>query len=135
MVEQIAATGSAAAAQQVVETPARSARPAAVQAEPKAGFRVQADLSAAEVAEREPARELSEPQSDALKTAFAGINKVMDRFSKSIKFAVYEDSGSLYAQVINTDTEEVIKTIPSEEALEMMSRVNYVLGMLIDEKG
>ena len=82
--------------------------------------------------EEEP---LTEHQRDALKDSFRGLNNVMDSFSKSIRFAVFEQSGDLYAQVINMDTDEVVKTIPSEEAMEMMARINEVVGMLIDAEG
>ena len=80
-------------------------------------------------------KSLSEKQRDALKDAFRDLNSVMNHFSRSIRFAVFEQSGDMYAQVINTNTEEVVKTIPSKEALQMMSRVHDVLGMILDEEG
>ncbi|MBN1256822.1 MAG: flagellar protein FlaG [Planctomycetes bacterium] len=82
--------------------------------------------------EEEP---LTERQKNALKEAFRELNSVMDNFRKSIRFAIFEQSGDLYAQVINVSTDEVVKTIPSEEAMEVMARINEVVGMLIDAEG
>jgi uncharacterized FlaG/YvyC family protein len=48
---------------------------------------------------------------------------------------VFEESGELYAKVINKDTNEVLKTIPSEEALDLMNRVQDMVGLLLDEEG
>ncbi|MFH0910265.1 MAG: flagellar protein FlaG [Planctomycetota bacterium] len=81
------------------------------------------------------AEELTEAQRDSLKNAFHNLNSIMQHFAKAIRFAIYEQSDDLYAQVINTETNEVVKTIPSEKALEMMQRIHEVLGMLVDEKG
>lgn len=83
----------------------------------------------------EAAQPVPEQDEGALEQAFQELNTFMDRLHKSIRFDVYDDSGTLYAQVIDTSTDEVIRTIPSEEALAMMSRVNEVLGLLIDERG
>ncbi len=76
-----------------------------------------------------------EQQKEALKNAFKGIDNVMNQFNKSISFAVYEDSGELYAQVINNETKEVMKTYPSKEMLEVMNRISKSIGMLIDKQG
>ncbi len=92
---------------------------------------------AAEAEQQQPLHEdlLSERQRDALKDAFRDLNGIMHHFAKSVRFAIFEQSGELYAQVINTRTNEVVKTIPSEEALEMMNRVHEVIGMLLDARG
>jgi flagellar protein FlaG len=80
-------------------------------------------------------QEYSEEQRRQAKTALGDINEMMAHFNKSVRFALFEESGKMYAQVVNIKTDEVIKTIPSEEALETMMRVHEVLGMLIDEEG
>jgi flagellar protein FlaG len=106
------------------------ASPKAEQA--KAAQELQAELKAQN---KEMDEAQKEAQKEALKDSFKGLNSVMSDFAKSIRFATFEQSGELYAQVINTSTDEVVKTIPSEEALEMMNRLNNVLGMLVDTEG
>lgn len=78
---------------------------------------------------------ITERQKDALKQAFEGLDDTMSKFNKAISFAVFEESGEMYAQVVNTQTKEVIKTFPSEEMLSVMSRISDSIGMLIDEQG
>ncbi|MHC4885028.1 MAG: flagellar protein FlaG [Planctomycetota bacterium] len=82
-----------------------------------------------------PEKDPTEAQREELRDAFTGVNDIMSHFSKSIRFETFEDSGELYAQVIDSATSEVIKSIPSEEALSMMSRIHNALGMLVDTNG
>ncbi len=68
------------------------------------------------------------------KTAKASeqLNQVMESFNKDIRFKVHEDSGQVYAQIIDKKTHEVVRTIPSEDMLEHMARLNEVIGMFLD---
>lgn len=135
MVEQIPLVDAAAVrlTAPAAPRPGRSAQqPAAVEA-PQG--RVQAQQAPVMEVQPEAAQPVPEQDEGALEQAFQELNTFMDRLHKSIRFDVYDDSGTLYAQVIDTSTDEVIRTIPSEEALAMMSRVNEVLGLLIDERG
>jgi flagellar protein FlaG len=85
---------------------------------------------AAQAAEKQ--QEAREEARVEVASAFEDLNQMMERFHKAIRFEVFEDSGDVYAQIIDTNTEEVLKSIPSEEALETMNRINQVLGMFID---
>jgi flagellar protein FlaG len=115
--------------------PAQTSAPEAAQAVADAPV-VREHRTAAETQKSETEhKSLSEKQSDALKMAFNDLNTVMDRFARSIRFAVFEQSGDLYAQVVDTKNNEVVKTIPSQDALEMMARLHEVIGMLVDQKG
>jgi len=76
----------------------------------------------------------TEKRMEALKGAIGDLNIVMENFRKSIRFALYKQTDELYAQVINVDTNEVIKTVPSEEMLAVMERIDRMLGMFVDEE-
>lgn len=78
---------------------------------------------------------LTERQKEALTQSFKDLNRVMTQFNRSIRFSVFEQSGDLYAQVVNTKTDEVVRTIPSEEAMELMARIDEVIGLFVDEQG
>jgi len=125
-----------------VDRSARRVAEAATEAQPAEGQdSVSAGLMAAvqelhrgEESSREE-KDPSEEQEESLKSSFTELNSALTHFSKSIRFTSFEDSGELYAQVINTATDEVIKSIPSEEALSMMSRIHDALGMMLDAKG
>lgn len=63
------------------------------------------------------------------------LNGVMQSFNKGMRFEIFEDTGQMYVQVVNRDNNEVIRTIPSEDMLELMSRLNDAIGMLVDKQG
>lgn len=114
---------------------AKSAADASAQAEAAKTATAVAPVKEAPKPEEQKQESMSERQRDALREAFKGLNTFMSDFSKSIRFAIFEQSGDLYAQVINTQTDEVVKTIPSEEALAMMNRIHDMIGMLVDKEG
>jgi len=41
----------------------------------------------------------------------------------------------VYAEVLDPDTREVVKTIPPMELLRVMARVQQSLGLLLDREG
>ena len=48
----------------------------------------------------------------------------------------YNEEVNRYAiKVLDTDTKEVVKEIPSEKTLEMFARMLEIEGLLVDEKG
>lgn len=69
---------------------------------------------------------------DALRAITKNLNDVMNTFNKGLRFEVNEKIDALYVKIINKDTDEVIKTIPSEEVLRMMERMQSALGMILD---
>jgi len=52
----------------------------------------------------------------------------------SCQFQYHEDTNRVSIKVIDKDTEEVIREIPSEEALELIQRMWEMAGILVDEK-
>jgi flagellar protein FlaG len=78
---------------------------------------------------------VDEQKKEAFRELIKSLNAEAGGYSKSISFDVFEESGELYAKVINKNTNEVLKTIPSEEALDLMNRVQDMVGLLLDEEG
>lgn len=63
------------------------------------------------------------------------MNEVMSTFDKGLRFRVHSETDRPYVEVVNRQTDEVVKTFPSEEMLDLMSRVHNVLGMILDTEG
>lgn len=74
----------------------------------------------------------NQPQEETLRVITEQLNDVMSAFNKGLRFEVNEKIDALYVKIINKDTDEVIKTIPSEEVLRMMERMHSALGMILD---
>lgn len=62
------------------------------------------------------------------------MNKLSEANFTSLKFNVHEQLSRVYVQVINKDTDEVVREIPSEKFLDMMASMLEFVGLLIDKK-
>lgn len=51
------------------------------------------------------------------------MNEYLREIRRDLNFSVDDDSGRVVVKVINTETNEVIRQIPSEEALELAERL------------
>ena len=63
------------------------------------------------------------------------LNKEMDPLRTSIRFGFDDKVGELYVSVIDTQKNEVIRKIPSDEALRLAAKMRELVGMLFDKKG
>jgi flagellar protein FlaG len=91
---------------------AATAKSAATQAEPAA----KADPSRGEV-------------DDAVKK----LNDSMSSSSQSLEFSVDHDSKQIVVKLIDQNTKEVLRQIPSAEALEMAKSIDKLQGRLIHQ--
>lgn len=69
---------------------------------------------------------------DNMKTALDSFNKI---FKKThLEFQIHDEAGRYFVQIIDNNTQEVIRQIPSEEFLKMVAETKENLGLLIDIK-
>ncbi len=54
--------------------------------------------------------------------------------SIGLSFAQHEDSGRTMVEVMDKDTNTLIRQIPSEDVLNMAAKMDEMIGMLFDEK-
>lgn len=78
---------------------------------------------------------LTQDQIKSVEKAFEQLNKSMDFVERELHFHVHEDSGRMYVQVVNAAQNKVIKTIPSEELLDVIGKIHSALGLLVDTEG
>ena len=78
-------------------------------------------------------RPLSEPiTSEELGQAVEAFGGVVSTLNRGVRFQVDEGAGRLVAQVVDRDTNEVLRQIPPEEFLELASRLRDFVGLLLD---
>jgi flagellar protein FlaG len=77
-------------------------------------------------AEEETRRKLQEGVKD--------LNQFVKPYNTSLAFSVDEESGRLVVKVTDDETKEVIRQIPSEEALELAKALDKLKGLLIHQK-
>lgn len=80
------------------------------------------DERASKEAEKEP-RNLSRLVED--------LNETPQFQKRSIQFSLDDDSGKTIVRVVNSETDELIRQIPSEEVVKLMKRVQEYSGSLL----
>lgn len=62
------------------------------------------------------------------------VDQLMTTFNESLRFKVHEDTKRTVITVVNQDTGEVIREIPSEKFLDLVAMFQKQLsGLLVDE--
>lgn len=77
----------------------------------------------------------SSPKSeDQVKQAVQDIQGTVDNLAHNLRFSIDEDTGKTIIKVMDIHTEEVIRQIPSEEAVEIARTLDKVQGLLFNGK-
>ncbi len=63
------------------------------------------------------------------------LNKEMDPLNTSIRFGFDDSIKELYISVIDTSSDQVIRKIPSEEAMRLAAKMRELIGIIFDKKG
>lgn len=69
-----------------------------------------------------------------VESALDSINKTMKSLSHRLEFSVDEDSQRQVVKVVDPDTKEVIRQMPSKEALEIAKALDRLQGLLIRQQ-
>ena len=51
-----------------------------------------------------------------------------------LEFSIHEGTKEIMVKVINTDTKEVVREIPSEKILDMVAKMWELAGIMVDER-
>lgn len=76
----------------------------------------------------------AEPSRDELKTAVDKLNQSMTASSQDLEFSVDEDSKQTVVKLVDRNTHEVLRQMPTKEALEIAKSLDKAMGRLIDQR-
>jgi flagellar protein FlaG len=62
------------------------------------------------------------------------MNQTAQIFNKRMHFRIHEDTGRVMVKILNSDTGEVLAEIPSEKLLDMVARMEEMVGTIIDTR-
>lgn len=62
------------------------------------------------------------------------VSEVLGRFNENVSVSLDQGTGMMVARVLNGATGDVIRQIPPQEILEVASRINEAVGLLIDHE-
>jgi flagellar protein FlaG len=79
-----------------------------------------------EDAQREQAKELQEK--------VAQLNDHMQNLNRNLQFRVDEESGDTVVTVIDSETKELVRQIPSQEVLDVKHAIEKYRGILLEAK-
>lgn len=90
---------------------------------------------------RSEPREVSRPEIQSFsahkedaEALIAEVNDIMQGMRNDIRFTIVRDSQELIVQVVNAETEEIIRTIPTENLRNMRAKFEEALGLIFDEE-
>lgn len=69
---------------------------------------------------------------EQIKKAVEQLNKSMS--NSSAVFGIHEETNRVTIKIVDKDTKEVIKELPAEKTLDMISKVWELAGIMVDEK-
>lgn len=69
-----------------------------------------------------------------LNSSIAIANKVLFKNNSHLKFEIHDKTKNIMVKIINDESGEVLKEIPSEKILDMVAKLWEIAGILIDEK-
>jgi flagellar protein FlaG len=74
------------------------------------------------------------PATDRLKDAVKHINDALKALSQDLEFSVDTDSNRTIVKVVDQQTKQVIRQMPSPEALEIAKAIDRLQGLLVRQK-
>jgi flagellar protein FlaG len=74
------------------------------------------------------------PGVEQVTQAIKSINKAMESLSQSLEFSIDTDTHLSIVKVVDKQTNEVIRQMPTPEALEIAKALDQVRGLLIRQK-
>ncbi len=81
--------------------------------------------------EEETDSAVSQNEIDAAIVALEDLNR---HFETHLNFSKDESTGDTVVKIINSETDEVVRQIPSEEILRIASKMQDVIGVLFDKE-
>ena len=71
---------------------------------------------------------------EELQSAVNQLNQTANVFHRAVRFNLSDESGRVQVNVVDTDSDKIIRQIPPKETLNVAKRIKDFLGILLDEK-
>ena len=71
---------------------------------------------------------------EKLQQAVESVNDFFEINHSELKFVFHEGLEKYFVQLVNTETEEVVREIPSKKLLDVYYEMQKLIGMIVDEK-
>jgi flagellar protein FlaG len=78
--------------------------------------------------------ERRQPSEEQVKSAVEDLNNALQNLNVKRQFEVDKEVDKVIVKVIDSEQKEVIRQIPSEEAIKLSKNIKEMLGLLFDSK-
>lgn len=62
------------------------------------------------------------------------INKALHYMNERLEFSVHEATNRIMVRVLDRETEEVLREIPPEQILDLVAKLQELVGLLVDKR-
>ena len=107
---------------------------AEVHSAPAADVSVPVNAAPALASEQSKSQQQSQPSKEEIQKAISAANRKAHFGHTNAQFSYHEETHSIAVKIMDAETSEVIKEIPSEETLEMISKMWELAGIMVDER-
>jgi flagellar protein FlaG len=73
-------------------------------------------------------------ETEKVESVVSQISDFVQNFQRDLQFSVDKDSGRIVVKVLDSETKEVIRTIPPEETLRMAERLDSPESLILREQ-
>ena len=77
---------------------------------------------------------LDQPSREQLEKVVKGINDFIETSNTHIQFKLHEKLNEYYVTVVDNDTKEVVREIPSKKVLDVYAAMTEFIGLIVDKK-
>lgn len=71
---------------------------------------------------------------DALEASVQDLNNLVQDLQRELRFSVDDESGQTVVSVVDRETKELLRQIPSEEVLQLRERMKEATGALFSDE-
>lgn len=89
--------------------------------------------TAAPVSAAAPAGTAPAPTLEQLHSAIQEVQKAVAPVAQSLQFSIDHDTGKTVVKVMDTETNKVLRQIPSEEVMDMAKALDKLQGLLVKQ--
>jgi flagellar protein FlaG len=76
----------------------------------------------------------STPGLEEVRAATHEIQKFVDNFMTALRFSIDDHSGRVIVSVVDTNTQKLVRQIPSAEVIQIARTLDHVQGLLFNTK-
>jgi flagellar protein FlaG len=74
------------------------------------------------------------PSKEAMERVIDGMNEVLQPAKTHLKFELHEKLNEYYVTIVDNNTNEVVREIPSKKWLDIYAAMTDFVGLIVDKK-